>query len=57
MGSIWVIDQLTLFRTSITPEGKQDSNDYEPPTDWPTQGRISFQNVSFRIKGKEKLLL
>jgi ABC-type multidrug transport system fused ATPase/permease subunit len=72
MGSIWSIDQLIHFRTSITPEGQQDSNDYEPPTDWPTQGRISFQNVmlryhrygvavlknvSFTIEGKEKVAI
>ncbi|KAI0244261.1 Multidrug resistance-associated protein 5 [Massospora cicadina] len=70
--SIWSIDQLVHYRTSITPEGPPIVAGCRPPAHWPATGQIDFhgvslryhryevavlKNVSFTIRGREKVAI
>lgn len=70
--SIWSIDQLVHYRSSISPEGPPIVEDCRPPRNWPASGQIDFRgvslryhryevavlkNVSFTIQGREKVAI
>ncbi|KAJ9083268.1 Multidrug resistance-associated protein 5 [Entomophthora muscae] len=70
--SIWSIDQLVHYRSSISPEGPPIIDDCRPPPNWPATGQIDFRhvslryhryevavlkNVSFTIQGREKVAI
>ncbi|KAI9294503.1 hypothetical protein K502DRAFT_365790 [Neoconidiobolus thromboides FSU 785] len=46
--SIWSVDQLVHYRSSIIPEGSTSLDDIKPPENWPENGTIEFKDVSLR---------